>query len=79
MYVEECRPERKHGEQLRGYDGPADLKQTEGQGRTERKPWIRPNYNNKGCENNWVRKIARVKRADRRIMVELREEAGVQG
>ena len=32
MYVEECRPERKHGEQLRGYDGPADLKQTEGQG-----------------------------------------------
>ena len=25
------------------------------------------------CENNWVRKIARVKRADRRRMMELRE------
>ena len=25
------------------------------------------------CENNWVRKIARVKRADRRRKVELRE------
>ena len=31
------------------------------------------------CENNWVRKIARVKRADRRRKVELREETGVQG
>ena len=30
------------------------------------------------CGNNWVRKIARVMRADRRIMVELREETGVQ-
>ena len=30
------------------------------------------------CENNWVRKIARVTRADRRRMVELREDAGVQ-
>ena len=30
------------------------------------------------CENNWVRKIARVTRADRRRMVELREEMGVQ-
>ena len=30
------------------------------------------------CENNWVRKMARLKRADRRIMVELREETGVQ-
>ena len=30
------------------------------------------------CENNWVRKIARVVRADRRRMVELREETGVQ-
>ena len=30
------------------------------------------------CENNWVRKIAGVKRADRRRMVELREETGVQ-
>ena len=28
--------------------------------------------------NNWVRKMARVTRADRRIMVELREETGVQ-
>ena len=26
------------------------------------------------CENNWVRQIARVTRADRRIMAELREE-----
>ena len=30
------------------------------------------------CENNWVRKMARVTRADRRRMVELREETGVQ-
>ena len=30
------------------------------------------------CENNWVRKIARVTRADRRRMVELREETGMQ-
>ena len=30
------------------------------------------------CGNNWVRKIARVTRADRRRMVELREETGVQ-
>ena len=30
------------------------------------------------CENNWVRKIARVTRPDRRRMVELREETGVQ-
>ena len=29
------------------------------------------------CENNWVRKIARVTRADTRRMVELREETGV--
>ena len=30
------------------------------------------------CENNWVRKIARVTRAERRTIVELREETGVQ-
>ena len=30
------------------------------------------------CENNWVRKISRITRADRRRMVELREEPGVQ-
>ena len=30
------------------------------------------------CEDNWVRKIAGVKRADRRRMVELREDIGVQ-
>ena len=30
------------------------------------------------CENNWVRKIARVTRADRRRMVELREKTAVQ-
>ena len=29
------------------------------------------------CENNWVRKIARLTRADRGRMVELREETGV--
>ena len=28
------------------------------------------------CENNWVRNIARVTRADRRRVVELREEMG---
>ena len=31
------------------------------------------------CENNWVRKIARVTRADRRRMVELREELECRG
>ena len=30
------------------------------------------------CENNWARKIARVTRADKRRIVELREETGVQ-
>ena len=30
------------------------------------------------CENNWVRKIARLTRADIRRMVELRGETGVQ-
>ena len=30
------------------------------------------------CENNWVRQIARVTRADRRRMADLREETGVQ-
>ena len=30
------------------------------------------------CENNWVRKIARVTSADKRIMLELSEETGVQ-
>ena len=30
------------------------------------------------CENNWLRKIARVTRADRRRMVELMEETVVQ-
>ena len=30
------------------------------------------------CENNWLRKIAGVTMADRRMMVELREETGVQ-
>ena len=30
------------------------------------------------CENNWVRRIARVKRIDRRRMDELREEVGIQ-
>ena len=30
------------------------------------------------CENNWVRKIARVTRADRRRTVELWDETGVQ-
>ena len=48
----------------------------------ERKLWQRPNYKNKGCKtvckNNRIRKLARVTRADRKIMVELREETGVQ-
>ena len=30
------------------------------------------------CENSWVQKIARVARANRRRMVELKEETGVQ-
>ena len=32
-YVEEHRPERTRGEQLRGGGGPADLQKTKGQGR----------------------------------------------
>ena len=30
------------------------------------------------CEHNWIRKLARVTKAERRIMVELSEETGVQ-
>ena len=30
------------------------------------------------CENNWVRKIARLARANRRRIVELREETGAE-
>ena len=30
------------------------------------------------CENNWVRRIAGVKRIDKRRMEELREEVGVK-
>ena len=30
------------------------------------------------CENNWVRRIAGVKRVDRSWMDELREEVGIQ-
>ena len=31
------------------------------------------------CDKNWVRRIARVTRADRRIIVYLREETGDRG
>ena len=68
----------------------ADLKKTEGQGHehlcytgmsvrngnlgTDRTTTTRRQVS----ENKWVRKIARVKRADSRRMVALREEAGLQ-
>ena len=75
---------------MRGDGGPADLKKTQGQGREHLCDTGMPVRNgNPGtdrttqqrlqvCENNWVRKIARVTRADRRRMVELMEETGVQ-
>ena len=83
-YVEEHMPERTRGEQLRGDGGPAYLKKTKG--KVMRIPVRKGNIGNdrttttrlQVCENNWVRKIARVTRADRRRMAELREETGVQ-
>ena len=89
-YVEECWPERTRGEQLRGDGGPADLKQTGRQGyehlchtslpvRDGNLGTDRTTTTKAGSgDNNWVRQIARVTRADRRRMVELREETGVQ-
>ena len=74
----------------RGDGGPANLKETEGQGHEHLcDPGMPVRNGNLGndrtittkaavCENNWVRKIAGVTRADRRRMVELREETGVQ-
>ena len=86
----ECRPERTHGEQLRGDGGPVDLKKTEGKvmstcvtqaclyGTETLALTALQQQRLQVCENNWVRNIARVTRADRRRMVELREETGVQ-
>ena len=86
-YVEEYRPERTHGEQLSGvmvdlriskrlkgkvmstYVTPACLYGTETLALTELQQ-----QRLQVCENNWVRKIAGVTRADRRRMVELMEE-----
>ena len=75
--VEEHRPERTRGEQLRGDGGPADLKKTQGQGlehlcdtgmtvRNGNPSNDRTTVQQQRlqvCENNWVRKIARVTRA----------------
>ena len=74
-YVEKYMPNRTRGEQLRGGDGPANLKKTKGQGHehfcytgmparngnfgTDRKTTTKAS----SVRNNWVRKIARVKRA----------------
>ena len=90
-YVEEHRPERTRGEQLKGEGGPADLNETEGQSHEHLcdtgMPVRNGNIDNdrttlqqrlQVCDNNWVRKIAREKRADRRRMVKLREESGMQ-
>ena len=72
-----------------GDGGPAVLKKTEGQVHEYLCHTSSPVRNgNLGSdrtttqaasmrEKNWVRKIARVTRADRRRMVELREETGV--
>ena len=90
-YIKEYRPERTRGEQLRGDMAdrriskrlknkvvstcvtPACLHRTETLALTELQQ-----QRLQVCENNWVRKIASVTRADRRIMVELCEETGVQ-
>ena len=71
-----------------GDGGPAVLKKTEGQVHEYLCHTSTPVRNGnlaltelqhrlQVCENNWVRKIASVTRADRRRMVELREETGV--
>ena len=89
-YVEECRPERTHGEhavegvmadrriskRLKGKVmstcvTPACLYGTETLALTELQQ-----HRRQVCGNNWVRKIARVKRSDRRRMVELRRRDG---
>ena len=76
--------ERTRGEQLRGDGGPADLKKTKGQGHEHLHYTGMPvRKGNRGTDRTTitkaasVRKIARVTRADRRIMVELRDETGV--
>ena len=73
-----------------GDGGSADLKKTKGQGHEHLcDTGMHVRNGNIGmtelqqqrlqvCANNWVRKIARVTSAGRRIMVELREETGVQ-
>ena len=68
-----------------GNGRPADLKKTEGQGHEHLCHACMPVRNgNLGTDRTTttkaarVRKIARVTRADRRRMVELREETGVQ-
>ena len=90
-HVEEHRPERTRGEQLGGgtadqwiskrlkgkvmstFVTPACLHGTETLAVTELQQ-----QRLQMCENNRVRKIARVTRADRGRMVELREDTGVQ-
>ena len=54
----EYRPQRRRGEQLRCDGGPADLQKTKGH-RTELQQ-----QRLQACEKNWVRKIARVTKAD---------------
>ena len=74
---------------MRGDGGPADLKKTKGQGHehwcytgmlygTDTLAMTELQQRLQVCENNWVRKTARVTRADMSRMVELREETGVQ-
>ena len=87
-YVEEYKPKRTRGERLRVNGGAADLKKSK-----VMSTYVTPaclygtetlslselqQQRLQVCENNWVRKIARVTRADRRRMVELKEETGVQ-
>ena len=87
-YVEEHMPERTSEEQLRGDGGPVDL-QKKGEVMST---YVTPaclygtetlalaelqQQRLQVCENNWVRQIASVTRADRRTIVELREDTGV--
>ena len=72
-----------------GDGGPADLKETEGEvmstcvtpaclyGTGTLAMTELQQQRLQVCENNWLRKIVGVTRADRRRMVELREETGV--
>ena len=61
--VEEHRPERTRGEQLRGDGGPTDLKKTQGQGREHLCDTDMPVRNgNSGNDRNTTTKVASVRK-----------------